>query len=119
MSRRQKTFITADLSDEQVEEMIDSVSDCEEGDYNSDDSVLDPNYEPDEITAGINAAIDNAINAMSQGETSDAFILQQSFSVDEGALPSASSTIHMDQSIENIDLLSSGDEEVVEVPVLI
>lgn len=66
-----KGFITSDMSDEMIEEMMDSVeSEQEDADYDSDDSVKDPDYFPHECESQLNAAITD----MQQGESSHAFI---------------------------------------------
>lgn len=59
------------MSDEQIEEMMDSVEpEPSEKDLDSDDSLIDPDYVPDELQLQLN----NAIAGMQEGETSHAFL---------------------------------------------
>lgn len=97
-----RAFIRPDISEEEIEEMMDSVEDESDLDYSSDDTVKDPDYEPDEIEIEVNQVIENALNDISALEIS-------------ASAPSAASSYIV---FNNVNLLSDGSTEEVECRIL-
>lgn len=127
MSRRNKTFKLSELSDEQIQELIDSVESNFENDDEtsdspdySDDSIADPNYNPDPIELEVDELIDNAIQDMNLGESSHAFIGNQS-NLSFDITSAASSTLHPAAVYEIVDDVNwvSPDETATENVIFI
>lgn len=98
MSRSRRTTSQrvklSELTEEEIREFMDSVeSDDDDGDFSSDDSMVDPTFEPDDISPEDEDAIDRCLQNL---ENTDMFIAQAvnlSLNLSSLDAPSASSTL--------------------------
>lgn len=110
MSRRREIFKLKDLSDEQIDNLAHDSDDESLVDYDSDDSVGDPNYCPDPIEAETDGFIADALNAMASNETSTAF-LGNLTAFDLSAIGEAASSTM--QEVAAFETVNSSEEESV------
>lgn len=107
----------SDISDEDLAEFMDSVE--TDDDYSSDDTLDDPNYEPEAISAEDAHAISQCLHDMDH-QTSDMFIanaVNLSLNLSGMDLPSASSTAHFNHSAAIVaaeETVSTEEEQTVE-----
>lgn len=118
MSNRTKELITADMSDEQVAEFMDSVESENDSADDSDDSVRDPDYEPDEIQLQVRHGMNNAMeNIQQSGAIDDSETFLQGLNIsplENEPGPAASSTYIV---LDNVVLLSS-PEDIEALPIV-
>lgn len=114
-TRSRSRFITSDMSEEMVEEMMNSVEsdDQEASDNNDSDPELFDEDDEDDVQSETQAMINNAIHDMGINETSADFIANLPIDLDETVPTASSSTYNI---FEKISLLSS-EEDTVEVEV--
>ncbi|XP_050503221.1 uncharacterized protein LOC126882370 [Diabrotica virgifera virgifera] len=84
--KRTKRFRLGDLTDEQIEQLMNSVETDEETDYDSDDSVKDPDFVVDDIEKDV---IAECLNEMENADTTDQFL--DGLHISAFDVPSASS----------------------------
>ncbi|CAG9830113.1 unnamed protein product [Diabrotica balteata] len=102
------------MTEDEIQELMDSVETDSSGDYSSDDPDIDPDYEQDEIAP--DDMITECIREMQAGETSDYFIqnVNMSLNISDIETPAASSTmltavqIEADECVESLKKEEAG-----------
>ncbi|CAG9841144.1 unnamed protein product [Diabrotica balteata] len=118
-SWRQKKFNLSVMTEDEIQERMDSVETDSSGDYSSDDPDIDPDYEQDEIAP--DDMITECIREMQAGETSDYFIqnVNMSLNISDIQTPAASSTmltavqIEADECVESLKKEEAGPSRCI------